>query len=300
MGQKFSPTIVGVFVLGALALGVLTVVVLGSGRLFSGKRPYILYFDRDVNGLRVGAPVKFRGVDIGEVTAIQLSLNGLDEPGKTALNVRIPVLIVIDSRKIESHKAADDLSDPSVMKHAVALGLRGQLQMQSFVTNVLYVDLDMHPGTQLNLERGGEAGYDEIPTLPTALEEAQEAASKIIAALDRADLPGLIKSFTATAKQINAFVQSPQLKASIVALGEAAKTTRETSRQHPGAGVEDRCAGDSHESELQTELRGRDRRFKAGADDARAPADDRGTGIAAPKPDHPDVERCFIRRRRGA
>ncbi len=229
MNKKISPTMVGVFVLGALALAAMTLVVLGSGRLLSGKRPYILYFDRDINGLRVGAPVKFRGVDIGEVTGIQLSLNGLDQPGKTALNVRIPVLIDIDSRKIEAHKAADDLSDPAVMARAIKLGLRGQLQMQSFVTGVLYVDLDMHPGAAMPRPRGVQAPYEEIPTLPTALEQAQEALGKVIEELDRADLPGLIHSFTTTAKQINAFVQSPQLKASVEALGDAARTTRETS-----------------------------------------------------------------------
>src|SRR5690348_11910994 len=129
MGKQVSPTMVGVFVLGAIGLAVLTIVLLGSGRFFTGKRPYILYFDRDVNGLRVGAPVKFRGVDIGAVTAIQLSLSGLERPSNTPPNVKIPVLIEIDSRKIESHKAADDLSDPAVMEHAIALGLRGQLNM---------------------------------------------------------------------------------------------------------------------------------------------------------------------------
>ena len=76
MGKRFSPTLVGGFVLGAIGLGIIALVVLGSGRFFTGKTIYVLYFDRDVNGLRVGAPVKFRGVDIGSVTAILLSLTG--------------------------------------------------------------------------------------------------------------------------------------------------------------------------------------------------------------------------------
>lgn len=47
--------------LGAVALAVVTVVVLGSGRLFQRKHLFALYFSSDVNGLKVGAPVKFRG-----------------------------------------------------------------------------------------------------------------------------------------------------------------------------------------------------------------------------------------------
>jgi len=97
-----------------------------------------------VNGLRVGAPVKFRGVDIGTVDAILLSLSGLDIQRKNpSPNVKIPVVIDIDSKKIESRGAEDDLSDPAVMRHAIALGLRGTLNMQSFVTGVLYIDLDI-------------------------------------------------------------------------------------------------------------------------------------------------------------
>src|ERR1039458_7633647 len=139
MGKRFSPTLVGAFVLGAIGLGVITLVVLGSGRFFTGKSSYVLYFDRDVNGLRVGAPVKFRGVDIGTVDAIQLSLSGIDQQSKSASpNVKIPVVIDIDSKKIESRGAQDDLSDPAVMRHAIALGLRAELHMQSFVTGVLY------------------------------------------------------------------------------------------------------------------------------------------------------------------
>src|SRR5271167_5274817 len=102
MGKKFSPTLVGGFVLGAIGFGVIALVALGSGRFFTGKSSYVLYFDRDVNGLRVGAPVKFRGVDIGTVDAILLSLSGLDQQSaNTPANVKIPVVIDIDSQKIE-------------------------------------------------------------------------------------------------------------------------------------------------------------------------------------------------------
>ncbi|HXN87034.1 MAG TPA: MlaD family protein [Candidatus Binataceae bacterium] len=229
MGKRFSPTLVGGFVLGAIGLGVIALVVLGSGRFFTGKTSYVLYFDRDVNGLRVGAPVKFRGVDIGTVTAILLSLTGLDQQSSALPNVKIPVVIDIDSRKIESRGAQDDLSDPEVMKHAVTLGLRGQLQMESFVTGVLYVALDMHPGTDAKFsmntleQQERYEGIQEIPTLPTALEQAQDTLTKIVGELDKADLPGLIRSFTQTAQNVTKFVNSTDLKNSVDQLGTAAK-----------------------------------------------------------------------------
>jgi len=235
MGKRFSPTLVGGFVLGAIILAVIGVVVIGSGQFFTGKTSYVLYFDRDVNGLRIGAPVKFRGVDIGTVDAILLSLSGLDQQTKMASpNVKIPVVIDIDSRKIESRGAQDDLSDPAVMRHAIALGLRAELQMQSFVTGVLYIDLDMHPGTEAKfsmneLERREERyeGIQEIPVLPTALEQAQDTITKIIQELGKADIPGLFKSISQTAQGVNNFVNSTDLKNSVDQLGVAARNLSE-------------------------------------------------------------------------
>jgi paraquat-inducible protein B len=230
MGKRFSPTLVGGFVLGAIILGIITLVVLGSGRYFTGKTSYVLYFDRDVNGLRVGNPVKFRGVDIGTVDAILLSLSGIDNQNQAATpNVKIPVVIDIDSAKIESHGAKDDLSNPDVMRRAIALGLRAQLGMQSFVTGVLYIDLDMHPGTEMKTSNntvGEEARYEgivEIPVLPTALEQAQETLTKVIEELGKADIPQLFASIMQTAQGVNDFVHSADLKNSVDQLGLAAK-----------------------------------------------------------------------------
>jgi paraquat-inducible protein B len=234
MGKRFSPTLVGGFVLGAIGLGVIALVVLGSGRYFTGKTSYVLYFDRDVNGLRVGAPVKFRGVDIGTVDAILLSLSGIDTQNQTATpNVKIPVVIDIDSNKIESHGAKDDLSDPDVMRRAIVLGLRAQLAMQSFVTGVLYIDLDMHPGTEVKISSntlGGEERYEgivEIPVLPTALEQAQETLTKVIEEMGKANIPQLFASIMQTAQGVNDFVHSPGLKNSVDQLGLAARNLSE-------------------------------------------------------------------------
>jgi paraquat-inducible protein B len=76
MGKRVRPALVGAFVLGGLALAVLTIVLIGSGRWFQEKTELVLYFSSDVNGLRIGAPVKFRGVEIGAVTRIMLNLGG--------------------------------------------------------------------------------------------------------------------------------------------------------------------------------------------------------------------------------
>ena len=55
------------------------IIVLGSGKLFRDTVEYISWFEGSVNGLNPGAPVKFMGVRIGQVTAIRLRAGPPDE-----------------------------------------------------------------------------------------------------------------------------------------------------------------------------------------------------------------------------
>jgi paraquat-inducible protein B len=67
MGRKANPALIGAFVIGALALAVIGVVVLGSGRFFRETVQCVVYIDSTKNGLHVGAPVvQGRGDRCGE------------------------------------------------------------------------------------------------------------------------------------------------------------------------------------------------------------------------------------------
>ncbi len=46
MSQKISPTLIGAFVVGAVALLVIGVVAFGSGQLFRKTQEFVLYFER--------------------------------------------------------------------------------------------------------------------------------------------------------------------------------------------------------------------------------------------------------------
>lgn len=123
MSKRPSAAMIGAFVLGAIGLAVLSVVLFGSGRLFRETVPFVLSFSGSVNGLNVGAPVKFKGVEIGSVTDVRLTLG----EGTAAPVTRIPVLIEIDQDKVESQGSRADLWDPAVVKALIDAGLRGQL-----------------------------------------------------------------------------------------------------------------------------------------------------------------------------
>ena len=70
MGSKINPTMIGAFVVGAVVFVVAGALLFGGGKFSQNKLPYVLFFDSSVEGLNVGAPVIFRGVQVGQVSVV--------------------------------------------------------------------------------------------------------------------------------------------------------------------------------------------------------------------------------------
>jgi paraquat-inducible protein B len=231
MSPRANVRSVGAFVLGAVVLAIAAVAVLGSGRLFRKTYPFILVFRGNVNGLRVGAPVKIKGVTIGSVTDIQLKLDiGLEGVASQQGGIKIPVLIEIDERRITLGGAAARLTIGQDVHRAVQQGLRAQLAMESFVTGILYIDLDMYPGTAENYEMPPGSTPEEIPTLKTTFEEAQSAAAKIISQLDKIQLDQLVATTNRTIAAIGDLARSPDIRSALVSLNQTATSLGDTAR----------------------------------------------------------------------
>lgn len=165
MSKQANPTLIGAFVLGAIALAVITTLLLAGGSWFSERQQHVLYFEGAAQGLQVGAPVVFLGVKVGTVKQIQL---GLDEKSHRFL---VPVMIEIEPHAVRAHGVdAVDLRDRATVKQLVARGLRGRLRMQSLLTGQLYVDLDFHPDKPPHFA-ALDPTLSEIPTIRTAVEE---------------------------------------------------------------------------------------------------------------------------------
>ncbi len=231
MGKKLSPTLVGGFVVGALALVVIGIITFGSGRLFSKTCEFVLYFDSSVNGLNIGAPVKVRGVEIGTVTNILLNLERekrLKEAAKLGArqamqrwSPRIPVIIEIDAKKLTSKGSTGlALTDPEAFDALIEQGLRGQLQTESLVTGLLYIDLDFHPGSSVNLVEASGSGYKEIPTIPTTFEAVQAEVMKVIGNLKEIKIKELIDSATETIEGLKRVIDSPEVRAVLRSLNK--------------------------------------------------------------------------------
>jgi ABC-type transporter Mla subunit MlaD len=74
MGKRVSPGVIGAFVIASFAILLVALIVVGSGKMFRRPVRFVCMFQGNLSGLKVGAPVKVRGVQIGEVSAIKLRL----------------------------------------------------------------------------------------------------------------------------------------------------------------------------------------------------------------------------------
>ncbi|TMA45046.1 MAG: MCE family protein [Deltaproteobacteria bacterium] len=219
MGKKANPAIIGAFVIGAVALAVVAVTVWGSGKLFRRQYPCVCYFPGSVNGLSAGAPVKFRGVQIGEVSDVRLLY------AQTRGSPRIPVFLKIDNERMRGLGSKRELS-LELLRELIDQGLRARLQTQSIVTGVLYVEFDLLPGTPVEMMQEPDAGYPEIPTLPTPLAEATKTVSDVLAQLKKVDFKGLGVAAREAVDGVNRLVSNPRMTAAIDGLPDAIAAAR--------------------------------------------------------------------------
>ncbi|MEO6954591.1 MAG: MlaD family protein [Polyangia bacterium] len=217
MRKKARPVLVGSFILGACLLVIIAVAVWGSGRLFQKRMKYVCYFPGSVHGLVVGAPVKYRGVPIGEVVGMSIRF---EQPADV---YKIPVFIELDRRRVRELGRAH-VSELQLITDLVNAGLRARLDGESFVTGQLYVNLDLFPDTPATFVN--EKKFPEIPTVPTQLEEITKSLTAIVEELHRVDLTAIAKSVEGAVEGINKLVNTPSVKKTLDELPAAVASAR--------------------------------------------------------------------------
>lgn len=206
MSKQSNKTLIGIFVLGAIALLVAGVLIFGSGKFLAESEEYVLYFEGSVKGLNIGAPVMFRGVKIGSVTDILLRYNPED------LTVHIPVIIEVERGRFKSVTGKETVR--THIKVLIDRGLRAQLQLQSVVTGQLMVDLDFYPDEPSKLVGTENTRISEIPTIPSGLQ-------KFTKAIEQLPLDELFNKVVKTVESIEGLVNSPEVSGSFASLKKA-------------------------------------------------------------------------------
>jgi len=194
MSDKPNTVAIGVFIVGAALIAISAVIFFGGSGWGGNKNKVVMVFDGSVKGLSIGAPVALRGVQIGQVTDIHLIFN------TNTIDITMTVEAEIDGDSFETRGDADGYLGDEM----IARGLRAQLNSQSILTGLLYIQLDFHPNTPANIV-DIDSPYDQIPTIPTDLQ-------RITKDLESMDFVGIAKDVQSIAQSLNAFVDTPDFQ----------------------------------------------------------------------------------------
>jgi paraquat-inducible protein B len=186
--MQAKPALVGGFILSGLALAIAAILLFGGRQLFSTTVHAVVYFHESVANLDVGAPVTFRGVRVGTVTAVAVTLNMTD------LTARIPVYLDLNPSKVILENSVSG-QVRSGFDRLLKSGLRAQLDMQSLITGQLRVDLDLQPDA-VPATIDDDTDRPEIPSIPSRLQTLEGEVSQ---------LP--LKEITENARQALAAIQ---------------------------------------------------------------------------------------------
>ena len=231
-----------------------TLFTLFPDRTQAFKRPdtvvdtYLLVFDGSVRGLSVGAPLDFRGVTIGEVVRIGVSID------PKTLTFHMPVEVKIFPRRLAARHFTGGTLPPAEsedvrrgrMKQLVDHGLRAQLRSGNLLTGQLYVALEFFrdaPKATIDLAKRPP----EIPTIPGTFEELQETLTGIVKKLDKlqieeigadarkalASLDDMLKGVDVFLKRVDADLV-PDLRRTLDTATQAMKTAEGTLKTADG------------------------------------------------------------------
>jgi paraquat-inducible protein B len=177
---------------------------------YAYKEYFLLYFNQNIRGLKVGAPVEFSGIKVGEVVDIRLELDEKD------LEFRIPVLIALEPERVQI-KSRATLERNAIISTLVKKGLRAQVRTGMLLTGQQYVNLDIYPDLPpVTLAKAGR--YPELPTVPNPIEEITASAQKLLNALNNFPLESIGSDLQQTMAQLKAITNDRQISEALASL----------------------------------------------------------------------------------
>lgn len=216
MEERKRHSRLGVFVVVCLTILVAVLFVLGGRKLLQPTFTFETYFNESVAGLELGAPVRFRGVPLGQVSEIVTSAATYET--NVPLDKRRNYIVV--RGKVNISPAEAKQMDHNAIQ-MVKKGLRAQTQLVG-ITGQLYLAVDfLDPARYPPLEFQWTPKYTYLPSAPSATGVIVANAQQFLASLNEADIEAL-------AHNLNALVVKLDTTVSQVPIAELFKNANAT------------------------------------------------------------------------
>ena len=206
----------GAFVVGTVVIGVAAAIVLTAETMRVASVTYTSYFDEAVTGLEVGSPVRYRGVKIGNVSAIDVAPD--QRHVEIVYSLGVKVLSKLRLAGTSHGKETRILLPPDLRVQLAITGLTGTkfLQIDFFDTAgeppVLPFPVPENyipatASTMKNLEEAVVRAVGMMPHIAQQLDLALSRTNAILDDLDRRGLPGKASTSLDNANQLLATLQ---------------------------------------------------------------------------------------------
>lgn len=163
---------------------------------------YVILVDDTVRGLHIGAPVEYRGIQVGKVLEINPPNN--NQQKWLDSGVAIPVIIGIQPGRIEQ---TDDQAGIEHIRQQMRMwvenGFRASLQTGNLLTGALFVNLEQYP----NVASTKIEQFQDYEVIPSISNEFSQITEKVSAILDNINDMDLVQ-FSVAANQMMADISA--------------------------------------------------------------------------------------------
>lgn len=153
-----------------------------SDQRYKAEAKFAIFIESSVRGLEAGAPVEYRGLEIGRVLAVSPQVEDQRPADEKLLDTSyaIPVIISIQPGRIDG--SDNDEGVKQVMRqtmHWVEHGLKASLKTGSLLTGAQYVDLQHYP-QDTPYKPTTFMGHPVIPTVSGEFAQLTEKANQVL------------------------------------------------------------------------------------------------------------------------
>ncbi len=223
MSQKPNYFKIGLFVIAGTLVLAIAIIIFGGGKYFEETYMLETYFEQSVQGLDVGAPIKFQGVQVGNISEIGFVF----EDYKTSYQYVIVRAKIIKRTTTKNSKFSlfiDDNDRELGMKKMIEKGLRLQLASQGITgvafLNAVYLDPEKHPPLSIDWK----PKYLYVPSAQGTLEQITQSIEKLTESIGNINFKDISDDVEKLLATINLTVQ----EADIPKLSKDLQSTLET------------------------------------------------------------------------
>ena len=192
MSQKANFFKLGLFVIGAIAAGVVVLVIIGTGRFLQKRVTIESYFNESVQGLDIGSKMKYRGVEVGQVTRISFTYVKYEQDKPMGDRKRYVLVEAQIQPRLVGGKAANDIASAESTVLEVEKGLRIKLAPQG-ITGTSYLEVDyVDPAANPPIAIDWVPDNIYIPSAPSTVLQLVNSASEIMDRLHKLDVEAVV------------------------------------------------------------------------------------------------------------